>query len=749
MAKAKRKIKSSEFLLDLRSGIGRHGLFEKYGLSEANLERIIDQIVKAGILDRQSVFGYLEQSKPRSSENQAQEVKGSPSAAKPRRIWTPEEINALRAQVGINSHIEFVSGLLARHELDRETETELKGLLDRIRRREKQDRLFLGVVGEFSSGKSTLINALIRDDLLRADVIQATTAAATELHHGNELNVEVALESGETRSFLHDKLSLLKRFARWRGRSNPERQKTNIRDFIHTVTADEEVARHVTQVKILHPSDTLRHGMVIVDTPGTNADNKRHVVVTQWAIREICDAALVVVPADIPVAQTLVAFLASHLADVLHRCVFIVTKLDLIRPRETERQLQAIRGRLKSYLGLPDPLVLGCAPQLIIEGLNGDRRTSRRKMRTSPDLSEDLNKKFLTVEQTIWSTLREQKLLIQLERLSGLMSQVLSNLDKTLKLREQAYRARHEELEKNKIPDLWDFVKSEQARHTTAFTSEVATYPDQAIHIVRNARDQCLTELKREIYAFENKSDLKSALESDKSVARALVDRAKEQIETRVGAQTKEIRAVAQQRYESFMEEFTARYNSLATLGGRIAETSDQSRLGKRLMDSGLYKKLDDLRNNLGGEIIFDGLAKGGGALGGVLLGSLVFGPLGAIVCGGIGALIAILFGPTLDELKDKYWNELESAIRDRFTVVEQDVPVHVKTIIESAQTNLNSIIQGYYEKYEQLVKRMIERDEIEKDDLSRLGQMVAQDLREISARQKRLEQVRENLRKL
>jgi predicted GTPase len=749
MAKAKRKIKASEFLRDLRGGLGRNGLRKKYGLSEVNLERVIEQIVKAGLLDRQAILAHLEKSPPSHSGNRAQKGEGISASGRPPRVWTPEEINALRGQVGISSHVEFVSGLLARHELIDEAKSELLSMLDRIKRREGDKRLFLGVIGEFSSGKSTLINALIRDDLLLADVIQATTAAATELHHGNDLDVEVILDRGDKRSFLKDKLSLLKRFARWRGRKNPERQKVNIRGFIHTVTADEEVAKHVTQVKIFHPSDTLRQGMVIVDTPGTNADNERHVVVTQWAIREICDAAMVVIPADIPVSQTLVAFLTSHLADVIHRCVFIVTKLDLVRPRETERQLQAIRGRLKSYLSLPDPLVLGCAPQLIVDSLNGDRRDSRRQRRQSGDQVEDFNKKFLSVEKTIWSTLREQKLLIQLERLSGLMSQILSTLDRTLKLREEEYRIRHEELEKNKIPDLWDFVKSEQARHTKCFTSEVATYPDQAIHIVRNARDQCLTELKREIYAFESKGALKSSLESDKSVARALVDRAKDQIETCVEALTKEIRSAAQQRYVSFMEEFTARYNSLATLGGRITETSDQSRLGKRLMDSGFYKKLDDLKNNLGDEIIFDGLAKGGGALGGVLIGSLVFGPLGAIVGGGIGALIAMLFGPTLDELKDKFWNELESAINDRFTVVEQDIPVHVKTIIESAQAKLNSIIEGYYEKYDQLVRQMIERDEVEKDELSMLRQTITQDLAEISARQQRLEQVRTNLRKL
>jgi GTPase SAR1 family protein len=749
MAKTRRKIKANDFLRDLHSGLGRTGLCRKYGLSDANLERVTDQIVKAGLLDRRAILGYLAKSQPVPPDTRDRKLKDVSKSGKPPRIWTPEEINALRGQVGISGHVEFVSRLLARHKLDKEAETESQRLLDRIRRREGEDSLFLGIIGEFSSGKSTLINALIGDDLLRADVIQATTAAATELRHGKDLNVEVVLENGEKRSFLNDKLSLLKRFARWRGRNNPERQKVNIRDFIHAVTADEAVARHVTQVQISHPSDTLRQGMVIVDTPGTNADNERHVVVTQWAIREICDAAMVVIPADIPVSQTLVAFLASHLSDVLHRCVFIVTKLDLIKPREIERQLEAVRNRLKSYLGLPAPLVLGCAPQLIVDGLNGDRRASRRKGVGSDEHSEELNKKFHRVEKTVWSTLREQKFLIQLERLSGLMSQVLSTIEHTLKLREEDYRERHDELERNKIPDLWDFVKAEQTRHTADFTSEVEPYPNQALHIVGNARDECLSELKREIYSFEDKEDLKSALESDESVARNLVDRAKEQIESRVAAMTNQIGSVAQQRYEEFMKEFTARYDSLATLGGRISETADGSIFGRRLVDSGFHRTLDDLRSDLGEEIVFSGLAKGGGALGGLVLGALVFGPLGAIVAGGIGALLAWLLGPNLDELKDKCWNELELSIQDRFTGVEKDVMDQMRTVIDSAQANLKSTIERYYQEYDQLVRQMIERDETEKDNLSRLRQTTSHDLREISARQQRLEQVRTNLSKL
>ena len=53
--------------------------------------------------------------------------------------------------------------------------------LQRIKERTKDPNIYLGIVGEFSSGKSTLINALIGADLCVTKAIEGTTKVITKL----------------------------------------------------------------------------------------------------------------------------------------------------------------------------------------------------------------------------------------------------------------------------------------------------------------------------------------------------------------------------------------------------------------------------------------------------------------------------------------------------------------------------------------------------------------------------------------
>ena len=106
---------------------------------------------------------------------------------------------ALRESIGIEEHLKFIERLLGEHKVA----AHLCRAVQRIRDRLADPRLYLAVVGEFNAGKSTFINALIREDLLRAEVIQGTTAAATLLGYGPALNVQVTLASGSVGTSPH------------------------------------------------------------------------------------------------------------------------------------------------------------------------------------------------------------------------------------------------------------------------------------------------------------------------------------------------------------------------------------------------------------------------------------------------------------------------------------------------------------------------------------------------------------------
>ena len=63
--------------------------------------------------------------------------------------------------------------------------------------RVKDKNLYMGIVGEFSAGKSTFINALLGIDLLKEDILPGTTCAPTFIWFGDHLEVKIHSNKSE------------------------------------------------------------------------------------------------------------------------------------------------------------------------------------------------------------------------------------------------------------------------------------------------------------------------------------------------------------------------------------------------------------------------------------------------------------------------------------------------------------------------------------------------------------------------
>src|SRR5690349_24995792 len=71
---------------------------------------------------------------------------------------------------------------------------------ERVRKRLRDPALYLAVVGEFNSGKSTFINMLLRDRLLPTAPV-VTTGTATEIRYAPELTVSFTPRGGDSVSY--------------------------------------------------------------------------------------------------------------------------------------------------------------------------------------------------------------------------------------------------------------------------------------------------------------------------------------------------------------------------------------------------------------------------------------------------------------------------------------------------------------------------------------------------------------------
>ena len=252
--------------------------------------------------------------------------------------------------------------------------------LNKIRSRTKDSNIYLGVVGEFSSGKSTLINALIGADFFVTNAVQGTTTVVTKLAYSNNINLVLKYKNGQILSYKKDKSKLMELYLpmsyfgmssidkfimKFKGVFGFNRYDEYFPEVFDVVTTSNEISVELDEVVVYYPSQILKDGLVIVDTPGTDSLVPEHNVITQRAIREICDLALVVVPAITPLSMTLVDFLDENLRDNIDKCCFVITKTELLkRAIERTHLINGVTKRIEQLLGVNNPVVIS-APTLV------------------------------------------------------------------------------------------------------------------------------------------------------------------------------------------------------------------------------------------------------------------------------------------------------------------------------------------------------------------------------------------------
>jgi small GTP-binding protein len=237
------------------------------------------------------------------------------------------------------------------------------------------DELFLLVIaGEFNSGKSSFINALLGDKVVKEGVTP-TTDQITLLRYGETIHEE------------------------------------QLEEFL--------LARYV-------PAEVLRQ-LVIVDTPGTNAIIRRHEELTREFIPR-SDLVLFITSADRPFTESERSFL-SAIQEWGKKIVIVLNKADLLEPDELEQVVTFIRDNARDLLGMTPEIFPISARQAqrartnddpaqressrfdtveryILETLDAEERV-RLKLLSPLGVAQHLDNKYLAVAEGRLSTLQE------------------------------------------------------------------------------------------------------------------------------------------------------------------------------------------------------------------------------------------------------------------------------------------------------------------------------------------------------
>ena len=177
----------------------------------------------------------------------------------------------------------------------------------------REQLFYVAILGLFKRGKSTIINALLKQDVLPSDVIPATSII-TLIEHSDRTSAEIYFSNGD---ILPADISVIDDYVS--EEKNPENEK------------------EIDFVKIFHPASILEN-MLIVDTPGMGSVLPHNSETTQSFIPKI-DTALYVLSADIPISQTDIDFI-KELKQEVPKILFVLNKVDLLNETDLQKMIQ-------------------------------------------------------------------------------------------------------------------------------------------------------------------------------------------------------------------------------------------------------------------------------------------------------------------------------------------------------------------------------------------------------------------------
>ena len=192
-----------------------------------------------------------------------------------------------------------------------------------------QGSFHVSVLGEFKRGKSTLVNALLADDVLPTGVLPLT-AVATEISFGERRAVVVPLD-GSSYEIAPDEIAKFVTEER-----NPENE------------------RQVARVELQVPSRLLEPGVVLVDTPGLGSIYRHNDEEARRALFD-ADGAILVLSADSPLSAQ-ERELLGVLAERRQPTFFVLNKIDHLAQDEADQVRRFVTDAIARELGRKERL---------------------------------------------------------------------------------------------------------------------------------------------------------------------------------------------------------------------------------------------------------------------------------------------------------------------------------------------------------------------------------------------------------
>ena len=303
-----------------------------------------------------------------------------------------------------------------------------KEKLTELNQRLKEGKFHLAVLGQFKRGKSTLVNSFLGTKLMPTAVLPLT-AIPTFIYYNPSLFVKVCfLAKTSKEEIFKGDIGELKIFL----------------DKYVTESGNPENKLGVSHVEIHYPSELLKKGLVLIDTPGIGSTYKHNTEMTINFLPQ-CDAVLFVTSSDPPITEVELDFLKSIFLNV-PKIFFVLNKIDYLDDDEIDTSINFLKSVIKKELKLDNDVEV--FPVSAKKAINS-------KIKDDKNLFKESNISFL--ENNIWEFMEKEKGEALKQAISIKVADVIGNILMQLKILIKSYQSPLEELEE-KIKILQDEI---------------------------------------------------------------------------------------------------------------------------------------------------------------------------------------------------------------------------------------------------------------------------------------------------
>lgn len=540
------------------------------------------------------------------------------------------------------------------------------------------EKFTLVVVGEFSRGKSTFVNAMLGKKVLPSSK-RPTTNIISKIVYADKSAYEIFLKDGKSKNLTEEEFKNIK--------AQAEEDPSNILKFKSFIKKEEDFSK-IDYAIIGQPLAFCQNGVEVVDTPGTNDLNIGRMEITYNYLNR-ADAAVLLLNATQALTRSELDFLKERILGNQIKDIFVVINFkDELSPAEEIKVKNYVRDNIRDLAEIEPKIFLVSSSQALTyrAAKNGDKLTAREMMNL-PQTFEETG--FTEFEAALAKYLDEEKGKAKLNKYAERTLLYTKAAENDIQLRLQSLLHSADEIKAElaamqgkvgKIKRETVIVMSGMEQRLSLSEAELKTYIDTAVKNMRLAALRAADGYKDGM----NKKDIEYML--DKAVT-PLQKELFDHVNTTLN--------------KSVKEELTVALNKLKTVWDDLQ--LEQKNL---LIENFSNMSLEITGNSLNSKGAADN-TKFFYAAGAFLLAGLA--GLGGVAV--LGAIFGWLFGR--DKAEQEQREKLKQQIREQYdnryknfsSYICQKYRESVKSVAGALQNEINNHLNGMEDQLKEIIK--------------------------------------------